>query len=51
MVSALIEAKKSVCYAEIEAHQGHDAFLIPIERYQRFFQTYMQRIHHENESQ
>src|SRR5690606_31027224 len=37
IVNALIRAKKNVCYAEIEAHHGHDAFLIPIPRYQEVF--------------
>jgi homoserine O-acetyltransferase len=45
IVNALIRAKKKVCYAEIEAHHGHDAFLIPIPRYQEVFRAYMQGIH------
>lgn len=45
IVNALIRAKKKVCYAEIEAHHGHDAFLIPIPRYQEVFHAYMQGIH------
>ena len=44
IVNALVRAKKKVTYAEIEAHHGHDAFLIPIERYQEVFGTYMQEI-------
>ena len=44
IVNALIRAKKKVCYAEIEAHHGHDAFLIPIPRYQEVFSAYMQGI-------
>ncbi|MFA7554566.1 MAG: homoserine O-acetyltransferase [Spongiibacteraceae bacterium] len=44
IVDALIAAKKPVSYAEIEANFGHDAFLIPNERYQNVFSAYMQRI-------
>ena len=31
-------------YAEIEANEGHDAFLMPIPRYMEAFQAYMQRV-------
>ena len=31
-------------YAEIEADFGHDAFLIPNERYENVFDAYMQRV-------
>ncbi|GGK03037.1 homoserine O-succinyltransferase MetX [Pseudomonas matsuisoli] len=44
IVEALISAKKSVSYLEIDAPQGHDAFLIPIPRYLRGFAGYMNRI-------
>ncbi len=44
IVNALTHAKKSVTYTEIESSFGHDAFLIPIQRYQRAFSAYMQRI-------
>jgi homoserine O-acetyltransferase/O-succinyltransferase len=44
LVSALVEAKKSVSYAKIEAPHGHDAFLIPTPRYMDVFHAYMQRI-------
>lgn len=44
IVNALVRAKKKVIYTEIEAHHGHDAFLIPIERYQEVFSAYMQRV-------
>ncbi len=44
IVQALVRANKSVSYAEIEASQGHDAFLIPIPRYLEVFGTYMQEI-------
>ena len=44
IVDALIAAGKSVSYAEIDADQGHDAFLLPIPRYLDVFSAYMQRV-------
>lgn len=44
IVDALLSAGKQVSYAEIEAHQGHDAFLMPIPRYMEIFATYMQQV-------
>ncbi|WP_372876375.1 homoserine O-acetyltransferase [Pseudomonas sp.] len=44
IVDALIAARKNVCYLEIDAPQGHDAFLIPIPRYLQAFSSYMNRI-------
>lgn len=44
IVNALIAAGKSVSYAEIEADQGHDAFLLPIPRYTAVFSAYMNRV-------
>jgi homoserine O-acetyltransferase len=44
IVEALLGAKKAVSYAEIEADQGHDAFLLPIPRYIDVFSAYMQRV-------
>lgn len=44
IVNALLDAGKHVSYAEIDAHQGHDAFLMPIARYINIIQTYMQTI-------
>ena len=41
IVNALLSANKSVTYAEIEATQGHDAFLLPISRYHQIVGTYM----------
>lgn len=37
-------AKKNVSYLEIDAPQGHDAFLMPIPRYLQAFSGYMNRI-------
>lgn len=44
IVDALIATQRPVCYAEIEANHGHDAFLLPIPRYHEIFSAYMQRI-------
>ncbi|MGB0663301.1 MAG: homoserine O-succinyltransferase MetX [Pontibacterium sp.] len=44
IVDSLVEAGKSVSYAEIESPQGHDAFLIPIPRYMAVFGAYMKRV-------
>lgn len=44
IVQALLHAKKSVSYAEITSAYGHDAFLMPIERYNRAFTAYMQNV-------
>ena len=44
IVHALVEADKVVSYAEIEAHQGHDAFLLPLPDYMNLFYAYMSRV-------
>lgn len=44
ITNALLAAGKDVSYAEIEAHQGHDAFLMPIPRYLDIFRSYMQKV-------
>ncbi len=44
IVNALLNNKKAVTYAEIKAHDGHDAFLMPIPHYMEVFKTYMQKI-------
>ena len=44
IANALIRAGKSVSYAEIDSDYGHDAFLIPIERYQKVLSAYMNSI-------
>ncbi|MCW8126652.1 homoserine O-succinyltransferase MetX [Microbulbifer halophilus] len=41
IVDALIRANQPVSYAEIESPMGHDAFLLPSERYRRVFFAYM----------
>ena len=44
ITDALIAAGKDVCYAEVDAPQGHDAFLLPIDRYLSLLNAYMQRV-------
>ncbi len=44
IVNALIAAGRPVSYAEIEANDGHDAFLLPIPRYLDTFRAYMSRV-------
>jgi homoserine O-acetyltransferase len=41
IVNALVSANKAVTYAEIESKNGHDAFLLPDERYQQVFGRYL----------
>lgn len=41
---ALVAANKDVSYTEITAHQGHDAFLIPIPEYMAAFGAYMNKV-------
>lgn len=45
IVDALIAANRPVSYTEIEANFGHDAFLLPNQRYEQAFSAYMQGIH------
>ena len=44
IVKSLLDADRNVSYAEIEATQGHDAFLMPIPKYMDVFQAYMRRV-------
>jgi homoserine O-acetyltransferase len=44
IVEALIAARRPVSYAEIEADEGHDAFLLPLPRYLDVFGSYMRRV-------
>lgn len=41
IVNALVGANRPVSYAEIESHHGHDAFLLPDERYEQVFGRYL----------
>lgn len=44
IVEALVRANKQVSYVEVESDYGHDAFLIPSERYQHAFSAFMNSI-------
>ncbi|PVZ72180.1 homoserine O-succinyltransferase MetX [Pelagibaculum spongiae] len=44
IVKSLIEARKQVSYAEVEANHGHDAFLMPIPHYMQVFSAHMKQI-------
>lgn len=44
IVDALVGAKKSVTYTEISSPHGHDAFLLPNQRYEQAFMRYMKKI-------
>lgn len=41
IVTELLKAGKQVSYLEIEADQGHDAFLLPVPRYMQSLTTYL----------
>ncbi|MCY4182281.1 MAG: homoserine O-acetyltransferase [Gammaproteobacteria bacterium] len=47
IVNQLLRAGKRVSYLEIEADQGHDAFLLPIPRYVDALSTYLGNAHRE----
>ncbi len=51
IVDALIRAKQVVSYAEIEGPQGHDSFLLKIERYRKLLKAYMDSIMREIEEE
>ena len=44
IVNALTEAGRHVSYACVESPHGHDAFLIPNERYEAIFSAFMGRV-------
>ncbi len=48
IVKGLLDNYKPVTYVEIEANQGHDAFLMPIDDYIEIFSTYMNTIANED---
>ena len=47
LVNQLLKAGKQVSYLEIEADQGHDAFLLPIPRYVSALRAYLGNAHRE----
>lgn len=44
IVDALIAARRDVTYVNIDASEGHDAFLMPIPRYLDVFRAYLMRV-------
>ena len=47
IVKALLDNRRAVSYAEIDAPHGHDAFLLDDPRYLQLVAAYFDRIHHE----
>ena len=47
LVNDLLRAGREVTYVEVEAGQGHDAFLLPIPRYINALKGYLYRVHEE----
>ena len=47
IVNALLKTRKEVSYLEVEADQGHDAFLMPIPRYTSALKSYLYRLQDE----
>ncbi|MBE9559516.1 MAG: homoserine O-acetyltransferase [Proteobacteria bacterium] len=47
IVKSLLQAEKQLSYIEIDANQGHDAFLIPIPHYMNVFTSHMKTIANE----
>lgn len=45
LVNTLLKAECDVSYLEIDADQGHDAFLMPIPRYMSALSTYLGRVY------
>ncbi|MDP2129091.1 MAG: homoserine O-acetyltransferase [Pseudohongiella sp.] len=50
IVTALLKAGKQVSYLDIEADEGHDAFLLPVPRYMQAMTTYLNRVKQEVQS-
>jgi homoserine O-acetyltransferase len=44
ITDALIAAGKDVSYVAIESDHGHDAFLLPNDRYQKALSTYLGKL-------
>ncbi len=44
IVKALVKARKNVSYSEIDANQGHDAFLMPIPEYINVLKNFIENI-------
>ncbi len=50
IVKALIDNRREVSYAEIDAPHGHDAFLLDDPRYLQLVAAYFERIHREGQA-
>ena len=46
-LKALLDNRRAVSYAEIDAPHGHDAFLLDDPGYLQLVAAYFDRIHHE----
>ena len=44
IVKALVQSNSRVSYCEIEAHHGHDSFLMPVPSYHKILRAYMEQI-------
>ena len=44
IVEALVHSNRCVSYCEIEAHHGHDSFLMPVPQYHKVLRAYMEQI-------
>ena len=44
IVEALVHSNRRVSYCEIEAHHGHDSFLMPVPQYHKVLHAYMEQI-------
>jgi len=44
ITDAIVSADKDVSYLRIESDQGHDAFLLPNEHYEKGLSQYLQRV-------
>lgn len=50
IVKALLDAKRSVCYAEIESEHGHDAFLMDDAHYMQVMRAYLNNVAQETQA-
>ncbi len=47
LVNSLLKAGKDVSYLEIDADEGHDAFLLPVPRYLNALSAFLDKVHEE----
>ena len=48
IVNTLLRARRQVSYLEIDANEGHDAFLLPVPRYMEALKSYMNTVAEES---